>query len=76
MLISHVLDYDFFSDLYEKDHLKKFKHQADEIWEKRVSELNAEIESLKKMLDTKDELLTLQKKYIIELEEKAEGRSN
>ena len=70
MLISNVLEYDFFAQLYEKEHLRKFKTIETELWHDRIESLNEKIASMDKLLENKEELLTIQRKYINELENK------
>lgn len=65
-----ALDYDFFASLYNTEPLLKFKEAENAIWESRITRLEEEIESKNKLLETKEELLILQRKYIHEIEEK------
>lgn len=65
-----ILDYDFFAHYYEEEPLLKYKQTEHEKWDNEVNLLKIEVSHKDDLLEKNTEILSLQRKYISELEEK------
>ncbi len=62
---------------YDKEPLKSFREKEISAWTDKIDTLNRELASEGKLLEKNDEIISLQRKYIAELEDKLkrfEGR--
>ncbi len=65
-----ILDHDFFAYYYEEEPLRKFKEAEREEWDNELKRLTTEMSYKDDLLEKNAEILSLQRKYIAELEEK------
>ncbi|MGJ1342190.1 hypothetical protein [Sphingobacterium sp. 1.A.4] len=68
--ISRELNHDFFSYYYEDEPLKSFRDNESKGWLKQIENLQEELAAKDTLLEKNEEILSLQRKYITELEEK------
>lgn len=71
--ICETLNYDFFAHYYKEEPLLKFKQLETDKWTQQIDLLNKEIVSKDTILTKNEELFSLQRKYIRELEEKIDS---
>lgn len=68
--ITRALNHDFFALYYEEEPLKSFREKEISEWTDKIEALNSELWAKDKLLEKNDEIISLQRKYIAELEEK------
>jgi len=68
--ITEELDHDFFAYYYEQEPLKSFREKEIAEWTTKIDDLNQELSLKDQLLAKNEEILSLQRKYIAELEAK------
>lgn len=69
-VISEKLNHDFLEYYYEEEPFKAFREEEEREWVDQINTLNSELISKDKLIEKNEEIISLQKKYITELEEK------
>lgn len=69
-VISEKLEHDFLEYYYEDEPFKAFRDIKEKEWEEKVNGLKCELISKDKLVEKNEEIISLQRKYIAELEEK------
>ena len=67
--ICKELDYDFFSRYYLEEPLRSFRQKEIDNWQSKIEDLTKLLDSNEKLLKSSEEVITLQRKYILKLEE-------
>lgn len=68
--ITGALNHDFFAYYYEEEPLKSFREKEIAEWTAKIDNLNRELSTKDQLLAKNEEILSLQRKYIAELEAK------
>ena len=68
--ITKALNHDFFAYYYEEEPLKSFRDKEIAEWTDKIDALNRELSTKDQLLAKNEEILSLQRKYIGELEAK------
>ena len=76
MLLSKVLNHDFFAELYEHPYLVNFKEAREEDKTNKIAELEAKVKYQNEIMAMKDEMLHIQNLLIQELQQKKENSIN
>jgi len=73
LALSKALDFNLFSYYDDKEPVNFFRNQESLGWQLSIEKLTEKVRSLDKLVETQEELLSTQRKYIIELENKLKG---
>ncbi|QIH31495.1 MULTISPECIES: helix-turn-helix domain-containing protein [Sphingobacterium] len=68
--IALVLNHDFLAYYYNEGPFKVFRDLEISNWEQKINELKEQLNLKDSLLDKNEEILLLQRKYIVELEER------